>query len=224
MTPMASIIKKIFGFYLLCILLLNNCSIAQNNDLYNLNYKQLLTNDIINPINNVNDIRGMVETVCKIGCEDGTGLTGNFTLRYSLKNKSFTNLSNDTLIVHIPFVGYKCPNSLTDNFYTKLSLELQNNNRGSLPERVKKHIVKTRQENNYPPIIEIITEKDKRIDELSELIYQVILGYIKMYNEIAQARWNKEIIQLTRNEIETLKKMEPLNIRITPSDGDLYCK
>lgn len=221
---MASMIKKKCGLLFLYFLLINNLSIAQNNEFNDMNYKQLVSNDTIShvEIDYLLDIKGLIKEVCTTGCDD-KGYTGDFSLKYSLKNKSFINLSSDTLIFNIPFVGYKCQNFNSDDFYTILKVELQMK-QANISEMVKQHIIITRVNYNYPPLIEIVAEEDRNVEELSEIVHQIIIGYFKLYKENSIVIWNKEITQLSFNELATLKKMEPLNIRIIPLDGSLYCK
>lgn len=159
---------------------------------------------------------------CKLGCADNKGYTGQFSLKCSLKNQSFTNLSGDQYILDLPIIGYKCSNSFLDHLYSKKEIQLEDLN-DDLPSEVKSHIAETRSNNAYPPIFDLSVNENASIEDLSGIIYHVLMGYIKIYQEYASLKWNKMISDLTSIEIEEIKQWEPIRIRIFPEDGDLYC-
>lgn len=211
-------------YALLFAVILGGCNNNQESKYANSAYQALLSNDTLNLIENVTNVQALLETVCDIGCKEDQGYTGKYALKYSLKNKSFINLSNDSNVISLPLVGYKCPNSFIDHFYSELEFELQKGLIDSIPYKVRDHIAYSHYNDTYPPIIEIVVNRSTEVEELAESMYQVILGYIQIYDEIAETNCGKEINSLTADEIDKVRKMEPINIRITPEDRNLYCK
>src|SRR3972149_919798 len=149
-------------FILIFSVFVSCCNLVHAEDNYK--YKCLLSNDTIVLIKDVNNIEELIKTVCEINCKDDKSFTGDFSLQYSLKNKSFTKFIGDSFLITLPFIGYKCPNSLYDCFYTSLKLRLETNV-DSIPNMVKTHIIKTRYNNNYPPLIELIVEMNIEIEK-----------------------------------------------------------
>ncbi len=138
----------------------------------------LLSIDTLISINNPDRVEDIISTVCQIGCSSNKGYTGQFSLEYSLKNQSFTDFSGDQYTLDLPFIGYKCPNSLLDYFYTEKKIELESFD-DDLPTIVRDHIAETRSNNTYPSIFDLLIKKDTSIEGLSDIIAQVLQGISK---------------------------------------------
>jgi hypothetical protein len=186
------------------------------------NQSRLLTADSIPSIKQIYNIDELIEEICWMQCKENLA-SNKFSVKYDLQTKSFTNIGKVQNIINLPLIGYKCPDSFSDFFYTKKEIPQYIKN-DSLLYQVQNHIISTRANDNYPVVFEIIANKESTLEDLSEIIYHVLEGYLLVYEEYALVKWNKQIPALTEKEIIELKAWEPIRIRIVDDSGSIYCK
>ena len=215
-------INRYFIIVSIFYITIGSCSTKSQSRIYNNNYRVLLTNDSMMQINNGIVLNDIIKSVCEKGCINNGSYTGDFTLKYDLKRRSFLSSMKDSLVINIPFKGYICPNAVFDMFNSKLTLSLLDN-KDSISDRVKNHIIEARREFDYAPLIEIKLDGNEKINASSKVIFEILKAYIELYEEISLARFNKQIIHLSEDEIKILKSLEPINIRLVPIDNNIYC-
>ncbi len=212
------------------------CSNELHSPMYNPSFFKLVSNDSLLKVDltSKSTALSIKQSVCESGCSDPNGYTGNYTLRYSIINRSFMDFHKDSLVIDLPFLGFKCPNSNMDFFYSVLKIEYEEDGTllvgghniitGDIGSLVKDHISRTHSENDHTPVIEISVDRNVAIKDLGVIIYSILEGYYKLINDYSLTMYGKELESIKdSHKLAEIERIEPLYLRIVATDDNLYC-
>jgi hypothetical protein len=177
-------------------------------------------------------LNDLMNELCLKGCSSDIGYTGDYALKYDCIGKSF---KNEGFIIDLPFVGYKCRNSLIDMFFTPILIEYCNKDsvilsgKLVLNDSIESFVQRQYEEiifyGDPQPLVSIQLQSNQSINCLTDILYFVVSGYFKNQRQEVLKKLNVDIFKddLEKDKIKIFTEKAPLKIRLEPKDKDLYC-
>jgi hypothetical protein len=219
-------------FCILLFVLLLGCKPVKTH-LDNENFKRLIEASeaiIIDMPSNYN-FEEIKSGVCEKTCPNANNLTGKFALKYALTSKRFTDDKN---AINVPFGGFKCSPINRDFFFTIIVLRMNKNDSNTLSNdatiklnevsiAVRDHYVNTISNYLDPPMVKVILNNNQSFASMESLIYEILKGYYLFIEDVSLSMFETEMKNLNNKELDKLKQLYPLELKVTSIDGNEYC-
>ncbi|MCF8358449.1 MAG: hypothetical protein K9H26_06795 [Prolixibacteraceae bacterium] len=216
----------------ICVVLFIGCRSVEQS-MFNDNFKQLIsdTNAVAIEIMKDDTFEKIKSEVCMKKCSNGNRFTGKYALMYSLEERKFIN---DTNSVYIPFNGFKCLPINRNYAYTILILTEDINGKIALKDgeiisldevagKVKNHFAITLSNYLEPSLVKVVIEDNQKLVSIDSLLFEIVKGYYLFIERISMDMYNSKIVNLKQEELIELKKVQPLELKITSVNGNEYC-